>query len=405
MKISGKYGEAVIYTDLVDEKSIEQVKELLDQPFAEGQTIRMMPDIHAGAGCVIGTTMTITDKVCPNLVGVDIGCGMLAVKIDAKTVDFAKFDKAIRELIPNGMNIHNFPTVLADDYAERLELESLCCRSFCDLERAKRSLGTLGGGNHFIELDKESSGAIWLVIHSGSRHLGLEVANYYQKKAVKSLKSGKAETVKIISKLKAEHREKEIQAAIEKLKSKSWNIPDALCWCEGDLLGDYLNDMCLVQQFAMFNRWAIKKVLCIAMGWETEDYFSTINNYIDIKRMILRKGAVSAEAGQRMLIPMNMRDGSLICEGKGNPDWNYSAPHGAGRMMSRNEARAKLTMDEFQGAMAGIWSTSVNTATIDESPMAYKPMKSIVENLLETAEIVDVIKPIYNFKASEGAPK
>lgn len=400
MKISGKYGEAVIYTDLVDEKSIEQVKELLDQPFAEGQTIRMMPDIHAGAGCVIGTTMTITDKVCPNLVGVDIGCGMLAVKIDAKTVDFAKFDKAIRELIPNGMNIHNFPTVLADDYAERLELESLCCRSFCDLERAKRSLGTLGGGNHFIELDKESSGAIWLVIHSGSRHLGLEVANYYQKKAVKSLKSGKAETVKIISKLKAEHREKEIQDAIEKLKQKTWNIPDALCWCEGDLLKDYLNDMCLVQNYAKFNRWAIKKVLCVAMGWETEDYFSTIHNYIDIKRMILRKGAVSAEAGQRMLIPMNMRDGSLICEGKGNPDWNYSAPHGAGRMMSRNEARSKLTMDEFQGAMAGIWSTSVNTATIDESPMAYKPMKSIVENLIETAEIVDVIKPIYNFKAN-----
>ena len=397
--VTGKYGNAVIYTDLVDEKSLEQVRELLDQPFAEGQKIRMMPDIHAGAGCVIGTTMTITNKICPNLVGVDIGCGMLAGRISEKDVDFKKFDRAVRVLIPHGIQVHEFPSALGDIYKHSMKLNLLFCLTHCDLERAKRSLGTLGGGNHFIELDRDSSGNVWIVIHSGSRHLGVEVANYYQKRAIKEIHSCKDEVSKIIEQLKSEHRENEIQAAIQALKSQSQKIPDALCWCEGDLFDDYLQDMDIVQRFAYYNRLVMLETLCVAMGWKLEDYFSTIHNFVDIKEKILRKGAVSAAKGEKLLIPMNMRDGSLLCRGRGNPDWNYSAPHGAGRIMSRNEARSRLYLGEFKNALKDVWSTSVNEFTIDESPMAYKPMESIIKNIRPTVKVLDVLKPIYNFKS------
>lgn len=399
--VTGKFNTAKIFTDLVEDTAIEQVKTLLDQPFVENETVRFMPDIHAGAGCVVGTTMTVTDKICPNLIGVDIGCGMLANKLNVKDIDFAKLDKVIREFIPNGMNIRE----VAHESAKWVEVDDLYCKNFVDIEYAKKSIGTLGGGNHFIELDKDSEGNVWLVIHSGSRHLGCEVAKYYQKQAIKSLHKLSKEIVKeVVEKMKAEGRHSEIQSVLNSMKTTTEKIPDDLCYCEGELFEQYVHDMRITQEFAMINRATMAGIILDKMGWEWVDKFSTIHNYLDIENMIMRKGSVSAQNYERLLIPINMRDGSLICVGKGNPDWNYSAPHGAGRIMSRAQAKNNIDLFDYAETMekAGIWTSSVNLGTLDEAPQAYKPMESIVENIKDTVDVVDVIKPIYNFKASEA---
>ncbi len=398
MDVRGKFGEAKIFTDVVDEASIAQVIEMLNQPFAEGQRVRMMPDIHAGAGCTVGTTMTIGDKICPNLIGVDIGCGMQAVRVDADHIDFAVLDKTIRNLVPSGMNVHT----RSGRRPVSIDLESLRCAHACDLERARNSVGTLGGGNHFIEVDRDSAGNLWLVVHSGSRHLGVEIATFYQKAAIENLHQVSADKrTALINSLKAAGRQSEIQNALANLQPAYPHIPDALCWCEGDLMQDYLHDMKIAQQFAVANRQAIVDIILNRMGLHAVDGFSTIHNYIDLDNMILRKGSVSAQKGERLIIPMNMRDGSLICVGKGNPDWNYSAPHGAGRIMSRGQAKKEISLTDFEDSMKNVWTTSVQISTIDESPMAYKPMESILENIVDTVRVVDIIKPVYNFKASE----
>lgn len=397
IELHGKYAQAKVFTDVVDEASISQVINLLNQPYVEGSRIRMMPDIHAGAGCTIGTTMTIGDKVCPNLVGVDIGCGMETVRIREKHIEMQKLDKLIRQEIPSGFGIRSTP----HRFIQEVDLSELYCAKHVQIGKAELSIGTLGGGNHFIEADKDEDGNIYIVIHSGSRHLGLEIANYYQEAGYKALTTySKAETQEIIERLKAEGREKEISSQLKKLK-KECKVPKPLAYVEGELLEHYLHDMAIAQEFARLNRKAMMDVIMKGMKLHAEETFTTIHNYIDVGNRILRKGAVSAQEGEKLLIPINMRDGSLICIGKGNEDWNYSAPHGAGRLMSRSEAKERFTVSEFKHEMEGIYSTSVSRSTLDESPMAYKGMQDIVDNIGPTAEIMSIIKPIYNFKAGE----
>lgn len=399
-EVTGKYGTAKIFTDLVDEKSIDQVKTLMDQEFVKGCNVRMMPDIHAGAGCTIGTTMQIKDRVCPNLVGVDIGCGMLCAKLAEKEndIDLEKLDRVIREFVPSGFNVRT----TSHEYMRYVRLNELDCYSIIDVNRTYASLGTLGGGNHFIELNKDDEGNLYLVIHSGSRYLGVEVANFYQDCAVKVIKEAVKITEKrIIAKLKSEGRENEISDKIKQFKQSLIIPPKELSYVSGPLFYSYIHDMKIIQEYADWNRRAILDVIITQMGLHYVYSFNTIHNYIDTNSMILRKGAVSAKDGETLLIPMNMRDGSLICRGKDNPDWNYSAPHGAGRLMSRSEAKKKIDILEFEDSMVGIYSTSIGVETLDESPMAYKPMESIVENIGDTVDILKVIKPIYNFKAGE----
>ena len=401
IELTGKYGTAKVFTDVVDNESISQVINLLNQPYIQGSKVRMMPDIHAGAGCTIGTTMTISDKICPNLVGVDIGCGMNVARIREDHIDLKKLDEVIRREIPSGFSIHS----QAVPEADLLDLAShLRCRNHVDIERAKRSIGTLGGGNHFIEANMDDEGHIYIVIHSGSRHLGLEVANYYQEEAYKQLTQySKAEIDEVIESLKAAGRKNEIQSAIEKLRGerKHTPVPKPLAYVQGSLFDDYLNDMQVVQRFARLNRYCMMRAIINTMDLHCEDGFTTTHNYIDVGNMILRKGSVSAHLGERFIIPINMRDGSLLCTGKGNPDWNYSAPHGAGRLMSRSAAKEAFTVDEFAKQMEGIYTTSVGQSTLDECPMAYKGMDDIVNNIGPTAQIDAIIKPIYNFKAGD----
>lgn len=399
--VKGTFNEAKVFTDVVEEEALEQVQTLCNQEFCAGSRIRIMPDVHAGAGCTIGTTMTIHDKVVPNLVGVDIGCGMETIRVRNSHIELQKLDKLIYEKIPSGFNIRKE----AHPFNDQIDLTGLRCRMAgkINLNRAVCSLGTLGGGNHFIEADKDEEGAIYLVIHSGSRHLGLEVAHFYQEEAYKAL-NGKApaDVDKLIAQYKEAGREREIQAALYRIKAQvKSGVPKALAYCEGALLEDYIHDMKLVQQFAMLNRKAMMDEIVRGMKLKVEEQFTTIHNYIDTENHILRKGAVSARKGEKLLIPINMRDGSLICIGKGNEDWNYSAPHGAGRLMSRTQAKKSYTVSEFKKEMEGVYTTSVGKETLDECPMAYKGMEDIVNNIGDTAEIVSVIKPIYNFKAGE----
>lgn len=400
IEVQGKYNKAKIFTDVVDSTSIAQVLELCNQEFAEGSRIRMMPDIHAGAGCTIGTTMTITDKVVPNLVGVDISCGLETVRILEKSVDLQKLDQIIHEKIPSGFAIRN----KAHDYLNRVNLNELCCVSHVKMPRAEKSIGTLGGGNHFIEMDKDDDENLYLVIHSGSRHLGVEVANYYQEEGYKALNHADDATIReLVSRLKAEGREKQIEKEIKRVKNlKQTNIPKSLAYVSGELFEQYIHDMKIVQHYAMLNRQAMVDEIVRAMGFHVEEQFTTVHNYIDTEAMILRKGAVSAKAGKKLLIPINMRDGSLICVGKGNEDWNLSAPHGAGRLMSRAEAKRSFTVSEFKEQMTEVYTTSVNKSTLDECPMAYKDMQDILNNIGPTAEVVKIIRPIYNFKAGDN---
>lgn len=401
LEIKGKFNSAKVFADIIDEVSIEQIKNLCNQPFADGAKIRLMPDVHAGAGCTIGTTMTITDKIIPNLVGVDIGCGMETVKLCEKDISLPLLDKVIHERIPAGFNIREEPNGLY--YTMDDELKTLKCADKVNYIRASRSLGTLGGGNHFIEADKDEDGNIYIVIHSGSRHLGVEVASYYQSEGYRRLNgASKKDIFDLIATLKEQGRQREIESSIIALKKRSvTNIPKDLAYVADDLFEDYIHDMKIIQKFAMLNRKAMMSEIVDGMGFHISEGFTTIHNYVDTDNMILRKGAVSAQRGEKLLIPINMRDGSLICIGKGNEDWNCSAPHGAGRLMSRNEARRSFTVDEFEKNMEGIYSTSINENTIDECPMVYKSMEDIVNNISDTVDIVSVIKPIYNFKASE----
>lgn len=398
LELKGKYADARVFTDVVDNESISQVINLLNQPYVEGTKIRMMPDIHAGAGCTIGTTMTISDKVCPNLVGVDIGCGMETIRIRETHIEPQKLDKVIREGIPSGFSIRE----KTHRFVSEIDLSKLFCAKYVNMDRALCSIGTLGGGNHFIEANKDDAGNIYVVIHSGSRHLGLQVANYYQEAAYKSLTTySQEELSSIIEKLKAEGRKKEIQKTLQQIKAKHSPVPKPLAYVEGELFEQYIHDMKIAQQYAQINRRAMMDVIVKGMGFHVEEQFTTIHNYIDTDHMILRKGAVSAQAGEKLLIPINMRDGSLICTGKGNPDWNYSAPHGAGRLMSRSAAKETFTVSEFKTQMDGIYTTSVGRSTLDECPMAYKNMDDIVNNIGPTVTIEAVIKPIYNFKAGD----
>ncbi len=397
-EVSGKFNNAKIFTDVVEEKAIAQIKAICDTSAFSQSKIRVMPDVHAGKGCTIGTTMTIVDKIVPNMVGVDIGCGMELAQLKQKDIDLCALDEFIHKNIPSGMSCRSS----AHKNNENIDLTQLRCKDHLDLKRAKNSLGTLGGGNHFIELDKDDDGNIYIVIHSGSRHLGKEVAEFYQAKAIEvHNKKLNDKMDKVIATLKAEGRFSEIADTIKCIKAETEQIPDEMMWVEGDLFDDYIHDMKIVQKFALWNRKTMVDVIVEGLGLEVVDGFTCIHNYIDTDNFILRKGAVSAQKGEKILIPINMRDGSFICLGKGNPDWNFSAPHGAGRIMSRRTAVNTLSLDEYVQEMKGIYSTSVGVGTLDESPMAYKSVDDILNNIEPTAEVVKQIKPIYNFKANE----
>lgn len=398
IELKGKFAEAKVFTDVVDNESISQVINLLNQPYVEGSKVRMMPDIHAGAGCTIGTTMTIKDKICPNLVGVDIGCGMETIRIKETHIEPQKLDKVIRANIPSGFEIRSVP----HRYAKDIDLSDLHCAKRVNTNRAYNSIGTLGGGNHFIEANKDETGNIYIVVHSGSRYLGLEIANFYQESAYKSLTSySKEEIDAVITQLKESGRQKEIQNILKEMKAKKSPVPKPLAYVEGDMFERYLHDMKIAQKFASLNRQAMMDIIVKEMGLHVVEQFTTIHNYIDVDNMILRKGSVSAKDGERLIIPINMRDGSLICTGKGNSDWNYSAPHGAGRLMSRSAAKETFTVSEFKKQMEGIFTTSVNRSTLDECPMAYKSIEDIVGNIEPTVSIDAILKPIYNFKAGD----
>lgn len=401
IEIIGKFNTAICYTNEMEPSAYEQIASVCNEEAFKNSKIRIMPDVHAGKGCTIGTTMTIADKVVPNMVGVDIGCGMYTVALGNVDIDLEKFDEAAHS-IPCGRNVW-------EGRQERFDLTVLrCYRNLKDTRRLERSLGTLGGGNHFIEIDADADGNRYLIIHSGSRNLGTQVAGFYQGIAI-DLNLGKEEYFKkrdeIIRTYKEEGRRSEIRATLKKL-AKEWEakepaMPRELCYLYGSFMEDYLHDINICQQFAKRNREKMAEILLEKTGLTAYETFQTIHNYIDIDEMILRKGSVSAKAGEKLLIPINMRDGSLICVGKGNADWNYSAPHGAGRLLSRSAAFERLTMEEYEKQMEGIYTTCVNTSTLDESPMAYKNMDEIVANIEPTAEIIAHVKPIYNFKAAE----
>ena len=413
IEVKGTYNTAKIFSDTCDDTTISQVQNLMNQPSVQDSRIRIMPDCHAGAGCVIGTTMTITDKVIPNLVGVDIGCGMLATKLKEQRIDLPEFDSLTQGEIPAGMKKRRTPHSLADSIA----VESLACygKTGCKVspDVFRLSLGTLGGGNHFWELDRDEEGHIWLVVHTGSRRSGKDVAEYYQKQAYETLnKTGKQRKKEIAEKRNAfieqERRkgnEKELNRRLREweasLPKTEIQVPYEVAWCEGQLFDDYIHDMKIMQEYAALNRRIITESILKKCKLHAVEQFETIHNYIDTENMILRKGSVSAKQGEKLLIPINMRDGALICIGKGNPEWNESAPHGAGRLMSRREAKNTFSMKDYKDAMGGIYTSCVNKGTLDESPMAYKPMDEIIANIGPTAEIVSHIRPIYNFKAGD----
>lgn len=362
--ITDQYNTALVYAGQIDSGAEGLLHSLCSSPASQGSRIRIMPDVHAGRGCAVGTTMTIQDRVIPGLVGVDIGCGMEVARISGKRLELQKLDKLVHEKIPSGRKVRTVP----HRFAERVDLGGLRCVRHVQQEKARCSIGTLGGGNHFIEVDRGENGAYWLVIHSGSRHLGLEVASWYQNEAFRQCPEG---------------------------------TPYELAWASGELLEDYLHDMAIVQKFAVLNRQAIADEIIRGMKLDVVETFSTVHNYIDLDAMILRKGAVSAQAGEKLIIPMNMRDGCLLCAGKGNEDWNFSAPHGAGRLMNRAEVKQSFTLSQYKKAMQGIYTTSVSRETLDESPMAYKSMDTILSQIEPTVEVLERLNPIYNFKAGE----
>lgn len=400
LEIKGKVNTAICYAMVIEESAIEQIRKMCDYVLTEGSKVRIMPDVHAGKGCTIGTTMTIIDKACPNVVGVDIGCGMYTIKLMDQMLDFEKIDKVCHD-IPSGKNVW-------EGRMERFDLTDLrCYRSLRDTKRLERSLGTLGGGNHFIEIDQATDGTYYLIIHSGSRNLGKQVAEIYQQLAI-DLHMGKEEYFRqrdeIIQTYKETGRRAEIQNALKVLKSnyetKALLIPEDLCWLYGSFLADYLHDVEICQQFARRNREKMAEIILEKTRMQAVEAFHTIHNYIDTEEMILRKGAIAAHIGEKVLIPINMRDGSVLAIGKGNSEWNYSAPHGAGRVMSRAKAKELLDLEMYRASMQGIYTTSVNEQTMDEAPMAYKSIKDILGVIDDTVEVIEIMKPVYNFKAS-----
>ena len=398
MEIKGQVNTAVCFAKVIEDEAIEQIRRMCDYEFTAGSQIRIMPDVHAGKGCTIGTTMTVKDKAVPNIVGVDIGCGMYTVNLGKAEIDMEQTDASVH-FIPSGMNVW-------EGRKEHFDLLGLrCYRGLKDAKRLERSLGTLGGGNHFIEIDQAADGTKYLVIHSGSRNLGKQVAEFYQRLAI-DLNKGKEEYFAkrdaLIAEYKAAGRRSEIQAALKELKWETCEatIPEDLCFVYGQYLEDYLHDVEICQRFARRSRELMAEIILQRLGIEAIDAFHTIHNYIDTDEMILRKGAIAAHKGEKVLIPINMRDGSVLAIGKGNPDWNYSAPHGAGRIMSRTAAKERLNLDEYRREMKGIYTTSVNEATLDEAPMAYKSLFDIIDVIQESVDVIEVLKPIYNFKAN-----
>ncbi|NLG05256.1 MAG: RtcB family protein [Clostridia bacterium] len=403
LEIKGKVNTAICYASVIEDEAIEQIRRMCDYEFTSGSKVRIMPDVHAGKGCTIGTTMTVIDKAVPNVVGVDIGCGMYTVNIGKIEIDFEKLDEACH-YVPSGMNVWQ-------GRQERFDLEKLrCYRELKDSKRLERSLGTLGGGNHFIEVDVAADGTKYLVIHTGSRNLGKQVAEIYQRLAIdlnRGMEDYFEQRDEIIRKYKEQGRRSEIQEALKSLKNEKYHgetsMPEDLCFLYGKYFENYLADVEICQQFAKRNRELIAAVILGRCGLTAIDAFHTIHNYIDTDEMILRKGAIAAHKGEKVLIPINMRDGSVLAVGKGNPEWNYSAPHGAGRVMSRNNAKKTLSMEEYKKEMEGIYTTSVNEDTLDEAPMAYKSLSDIIDVIEDSVEVLEVLKPIYNFKASEPA--
>ena len=388
-----KMEQLKIFAKTLEDVAYRQVVEMSESVAYKDCLVRIMPDCHAGNSCTVGTVIKVGERVVPNTVGGDIGCGMLVAVFKNLELDLQRLDEVINTLVPSGFNIHETPVT------EYEPLQHLHSKAAVDINLALRAIGTLGGGNHFIEANRDDEGNTYIVIHSGSRNLGLRVCKYYQEMAVKDMENISLKVREVIKRMKAEGREREISqalAAIEKPK-----VNKVLAHIQGEHLDDYLHDMDITQEYARLNRETMLGIICRAMGITPDSVFQTIHNYIERngEEVILRKGAVSAKAGETLIIPMNMRDGSLICVGKGNADWLCSAPHGAGRLMSRSAAHQAITLEQFEASMQGIYSTSVCAETIDESPMAYKPMQEIIDCIQPTVEIRKIIRPIYNFKA------
>ena len=392
-EFKGKYNSAKVFTDNIDYSCIEQLKAICGQEAFKDTNICVMPDCHAGKGCVVGFTSTFNGKVVPNIVGVDIGCGMMTLELGQQQFDLAKLDEIIHKYIPSGFNINDKNSLSAIALLNKIK---------CPLKnknRAEKSIPSLGGGNHFLELDQDEDGNSYFVIHTGSRNLGVQVATYYQKLAEELCKQ-QIDTKTIVAELKRQGRAKEIESVLKEVQGRFKNINKEFAYLEGINAEDYLHDMQICQSYAELNRRTIAKTIIDKMGILPEDSWSTIHNYIG-KDKIIRKGAVSAVEGKKLLIPINMKDGSLICVGKGNSDWNFSAPHGAGRIMSRAQAKEQLTVADFRCDMKDVYSTTICKATLDESPRAYKPMEEIINNIQSTAEVIKIIRPIYNFKACD----
>lgn len=399
-EIKGKVNTAICYAKVFEQEAVEQIRRMCDYELTENSHIRIMPDVHVGKGCTIGTTMTVTDKVCSNIVGVDIGCGMYTVKLAEKVLDFEEIDE-ICHYVPSGMQVWE----MAQEEFSFTDLR--CYKSLRNKERLLCSLGTLGGGNHFIEIDQASDGTFYLIIHTGSRNLGKQVAEIYQNIAI-DLCHGKeeyyAKRKELISPYRADGKQQLIQKALEALakefENRGLTVPEDLCWLQGKYLNDYLHDVEICQQFAKRNREKIAEIILKKSGLTQLDSFHTIHNYIDTKEMILRKSAIAAYRNEMVLIPINMRDGSILAIGLGNSEWNYSAPHGAGRIMSRSKAKSSISLEEYKEAMKGVYTTSVNEHTLDEAPMAYKSLDDIIDVIKETVIPINIMKPVYNFKAS-----
>ena len=406
IEVKGKYNTAKIFTDKIEETAYGQILELCNQKAFKDTKIRIMPDTHAGKGCVIGFTAQLKERVVPNLIGVDIGCGMTVTELGHIDIDFKVLDEFIRNHVPHGNSINQ--TVKASGLSNELmeNLSTISSKTGTVLEKHMRSLGSLGGGNHFIEINEDSQGNKYLVIHSGSRNLGLQVAKYHQKRAEEYCENKtndlRNKMNKEVGLLKQSMEFEKIQSAIDKYEPlfSEYRVPKALMFLEGEQAEEYLVDMYAAQEFAMWNRKTMSNTITNFLGLKETNGFTSVHNYINPNDKVIRKGAISAMKGEKVIIPINMRDGSIIAIGKGNEDWNNSAPHGAGRLMSRSKAKECLTMEEFKNTMQEVWSSSVGEATLDEAPMAYKPIEDILNNVTESLEIIEVIKPLYNFKAS-----
>ena len=388
IKLQGKRNSAIIFADKIDKQTKTQISELLREEAYADSKIRIMPDTHSGKNVAVGTTMTVKNRIAPSLVGVDIGCGMEVVFLKEQEIDPEKLDRVIHSLVPAGTKIHGAPITSFD-------FDALHCKDKVNLDRALRSIGTLGGGNHFIEVDRTEDGELVLVIHSGSRQLGSDVATYYQDQAYRYQCKKQRKRAR-----QSYYDDVDATGFIrQKSSSNTVNVKRETAILEGTLLDEYLHDLDIVTSFADLNRQTMAKIICDNMGLAITDRFSCIHNYIDTEYMILRKGAISARLGERVIIPLNMRDGALLGTGKGNPEWNFSAPHGAGRACSRTDAKYAFTVEEFKREMEGIYTTTATEGSIDECPMAYKTPSRIFEFIGETVSDYEIIKPIYNFKS------